>query len=96
MQVAGLEVDVALGMGEVAAVVADTDDEAEDGNCSSFFSGFLVSGSGLSHSAGVLYVQVGQDAQVRWKAAGHARSIYPCLYMKCSKCHIKSTVSIPF
>jgi hypothetical protein len=93
VQAAGLVVDVAHDMEVAAVVAADTDDEAEDGKCASFSSGFLVSGSGLSHSAGVLYVQVGQDAQVQWKAADHARSIYPCLLMKYSKCHIKSTLS---
>lgn len=40
-----------------------------------FSSEFLVSVSGLLHSAGVLYVQVGGDVQLRWEATGHALNI---------------------
>ena len=65
-------VDAVRGTVEVAEEV-DIDDEVEDGKWP-FSSEFLVSGSGLLHSAGVLYVQVGGD----WKLLA-MRSIYPCL-----------------
>lgn len=46
-------------------VVVDTDDAVEGGESPPFPFQFLVSGLGLSHSAGVLYVQFGEDIQIR-------------------------------
>lgn len=91
VQAAGL-VDEARGTAEVAEVVV-TGDGAEDGNWLSFSPKFLVFGSGLLHSAGVLYVQVGEDTQIRWEATAMC-SIYPCLLIRCCQCRITSQVAI--